>query len=231
MYQRDPADRIPNGIVDHQEAEFYKQMYSRQNRGAWLKAFGASLIVTVLLLVPAVFALYWTTHALVKEVEASTRAWLVPTAARLVSNVEKGKPIDIGLQYRNVGKVPASDVNISYTLSVFPNEALENGTAMASLAGKDICRNVEPVTGSESVYPGPVGAGLILAVTPADPKTGKPIALYETYTSGNHTIAVQFCIAYRTLGVTHKSAFCYFHRPDTATGLNLNQCSLGNRAN
>jgi hypothetical protein len=244
MPQRDHTDRTHYGVVDREDEEFHRQMEderfrkqiygSRRSTGNWFRKFGEPSTIIALLMLVAVGGLYWTTHALVTEAKSSfeegTRAWLAPVAASLISQVENDKPINIGLQYNNVGRTPASDVNVSYQLLIFPNEAVDNGKAMAAIASKDVCEGVEPASGSEVIYPGPGRAQLILTITPTDSKTGKRIPLYDNYIGGRHTLAAQFCIAYKTFGVTHKSAFCYLHRPATGAGLNFNQCSLGNHA-
>jgi hypothetical protein len=233
MYQRDPADRRQN-VIDEEEG-FHQPAYARQNRSIshWLKKLGEPSIIAVLLVLIATGGLLWATSSLVTEAkrssEEATRAWISPTAASLMSKTESGKPINIGLAYNNVGRAPATDINMRYALYVFPNEAVDSGKAMATIAEKDPCEGVEPVNGAAAVYPGPTGARLILALTPTD-QNGQHIQLYDTYMSGNHTLAAHFCIAYHTFGATHKSAFCYFYRPDRAAGMAFNQCSQGHHA-
>jgi hypothetical protein len=228
---------MQQGIADeaHEDNLYHQQIYGGQTRGhgQWLTTLRAPPTIISLLMLFVAGGMLWATYTFIAEAKRSSadsnRAWLAPMAASLVSKAENGKPINLVLQYNNVGRAPASDINISYALNVFPNEAIDNGKAMAAIADSpDVCQNVEPAIGTV-VFPGPP-ARLFLGINQTDPKSGKHIPLYDAYMSGNQTLAARFCIAYTTFGVTHKSAFCYLHRPDAAGGLGLIQCVVGNHA-
>lgn len=240
MFKRDPLADLP---TERQAEDARRRAQERQSLAqerqappsrSWFRTLGGPMTIVAIPLLIASGALYWGMQDLVAEAnlsfEAGARAWISPVAAGLPTPIENGKPITIGLRYTNVGKAPASDVNIHYALHVFPNDAMDNGKAMATIASSDICAGVEPVKGAEVVYPTSGIARLVLAINPADPKTGKHVALYDTYMAGNQTLAAQFCVAYKTLGATHKSAFCYFYRPGVSEGASLNQCNQGNYA-
>ncbi|MGA7711595.1 MAG: hypothetical protein WCA81_06820 [Rhizomicrobium sp.] len=162
---------------------------------------------------------------------SGSRAWISPISIGLAAPIEKGKPLSIGLQYENVGRLPAFDLREHYTLESAPDAKMEDGSAMATIGKADICAGVEPFKDAEVAYPNSGGARLTISVKPVDSKTGRPVELYDSFLSGNHTLIVQFCIAYKTLETTHKSAFCYFYRPGYTVGIDFNRCDKGNHAN
>ena len=71
---------------------------------------------------------------------------------------------------------------------------------------------------------------MTVSVKPIDPQTGKAPVLYDDLMSGDHSLIVLFCIAYKTLDQVHHSEFCYFYRPGFGDGVNLDRCDKGNKA-
>jgi hypothetical protein len=202
---------------------------------AGLKAIDG--LITAIATVAVAFAtvfLYYATRDLVEDAkhafEIANRAWVAPISIGLASTLEKGKPISIGLRYENVGKVPAIDLHEHYAIFSPPDTAMDDGSAMAFVDKNDVCDGVEPWKDAQVLYPGAGGTTLTLSLKPIDPKTGKGVPLYDDFMSGNHSVIVQFCIAYKTLEATHKSAFCYFYRPNIATSTDLARCDKGNHA-
>jgi hypothetical protein len=98
------------------------------------------------------------------------------------------------------------------TTRSFKNSEMDSGAAMDKVDKADICKGVELWRDAEVVYPSSGGEKMLIAIKPNDPKMGQPTPIYESFLSGDHSLAIQFCIAYKTLGKTHYSAFCYFYR-------------------
>ena len=162
--------------------------------------------------------------------ETGSRAWIAPISIGLTTNLEQGNPIAFGVKYDNVGKLPAVDLHEHYNLSSVPNASIDNGTAMSQIEEDHICRDIEPWKDADVVYPNAGGVKMILTLKPTDPQTGKPTPLYENFMSGDHSLVVHFCIAYKTLNGVHHSEFCYVYRPGVTEGLDFNRCDKGNRA-
>jgi hypothetical protein len=162
--------------------------------------------------------------------EVGSRAWISPIAVGFVGIPERGKPIEIGLRYDNVGKTPAIDLHERFLLSAPTNTAMNDGSAMVFVDKNNVCDGVEPQKDAEVAYPSSGGANMMLSLKPTDLLTGQPVPLYNEFMSGDHSLIVQYCIAYRTLTVIGKSAFCYFYKPGLTAGLDLNRCDKGNHA-
>lgn len=162
--------------------------------------------------------------------DLGTRAWISPIAVGLKAPLKRPEPISVGIWYDNVGKLPALDLHEHYTFYSSPNADMDSGAAMSKVAAAEICKGIEPSTDAEVVYPNSGGVKMTISVKPVNPQTGKPTPLYEGFMSGNHSLIVHICIAYKTLDHIHHSQFCYFYRPGLTEGTDLNRCDKGNRA-
>jgi len=181
---------------------------------------------TVVLALISLFGLRDARHTF----EIGSRAWISPIAVGLAAPIESGKPINIGLRYNNVGNLPATDLHAHFILYSFQDREIDDGSAMRTISYSDVCAGVDPWKDAEVVYPRSGGVTMTVSLKPIDSKTAERIPLYDDFMSDNHTLVVQYCIAYRTIGGTHKSAFCYYYRPGVTVGIELNRCDNGNRA-
>jgi hypothetical protein len=163
--------------------------------------------------------------------ELGSRAWISPVAAKLLAPIAQGQPVKFGVRYDNVGRLPAFDVRVHYSIDFIPNTTIDDGTAMAAIDKNDICDGVEPSKNAEVVYPNTGGETVMVAVQTVDPKTGQSTnPKVDDFISGHDTMTVQFCAAYRTLEATHKTAFCFLYRTGYSNGNTLSICDKGNHA-
>ena len=162
--------------------------------------------------------------------ETGSRAWIAPIAVGLNSKPEKGKPVSFGVLYDNVGKIPATDINEYYQLHVINNSSFQTDNLADTLNKTDFCKGIEPKQGADILYPNAGKTQSLISIQPTDLKTGEPNPFYDNFISGNYTLIVQMCIAYKTLNKSHHSAFCYFYKPGLSDDNNFNHCNAGNKA-
>jgi hypothetical protein len=136
---------------------------------------------------------------------ASTRAWIAPVGAIMLTPPAVGAPINVAMAYRNTGHAPATDMSVAQEMEgVSPVPV--GDTYDVSIPPNKMCAHVKPVRGGESVFPSEF---VNQTSFPPDRR-----GVYGADLPNRAVIIVwQGCFAYKTLGQAHTSRFCEFLRP------------------
>ncbi|HEY5329325.1 MAG TPA: hypothetical protein VIJ79_05530 [Acidobacteriaceae bacterium] len=145
------------------------------------------------------------------DVEKQTRAWVSPVGAELVTPIESGFPIRAQIVFENPGGEPAFDLNYAETPEITPiaRGQFQDWNSI-SFSRNEKCDKLEPREGGEVLYP-KVITPTRLQVVQTDTAANRFI--FSVALLGSGTFFINGCVAYKTLGETHKSAFCFFLPP------------------
>jgi hypothetical protein len=170
-------------------------------------------IATLILAVIAIVTME-RAEAITKQAE---RAWLSPMGAILQQIIEEDKPISFDLFFQNSGKQPAFDVVFRQQNAIIKAPPKTDWSGFV-VDKNNTCEGLEPSVGALTVYPnniGPMGTSFRVF----DSASGiNPILANKPIADGTLTYYVRGCIAYKTFGETHHSAFCYAILHNSTTG-------------
>ena len=140
---------------------------------------------------------------------ASNRAWLAPITALSMNKIAVGKPFNIAVTYRNIGKEPAIDV--TYNFSAERVAADPKYPGWGGDFGKK--KNEMCVQESESdkgvAYPG--GADQYAVTYSIEPEFVDAAIMRAQL-----TFYIQGCIRYLTFSQVHHAAYCFYLHNDTS---------------
>lgn len=153
---------------------------------------------------------------------SSSRAWVAPLGVVLESQLVENKPVTIKISAQNVGKEPALDVHPIYRIKKIEAKQFSADAYNDVVEADDICKGIGPAKGAAVFYPDAGTNELHVSIVPE--------WIDKTLITGDSGIFVEVCYAYQTVGETHHTAFCYFHRAGVSTDQGFNLCMAGNHA-
>lgn len=162
-----------------------------------------------------------------KSLIAANRAWIAPDAVIILNKLALGKPLNLGITYRNIGKEPATDVTYTFVAGriVAKEQYPEWSASDLGVPENKMCE--EQFTGDVGVaYPNSPDR---YAVT----YTIEPEFTDTFIIKAQTTYFVQGCIKYQTLGTIHHAAYCFYMH--SVVGIppekwNFRFCPTGNYA-
>jgi hypothetical protein len=163
---------------------------------------------------------------------ASTRAWIAPTFAKLATPLENGPPISIQVHIINTGKEPALNGTWRFKHCLIPYIEPSNNPAE---------HNLGPNTACDGLVAAGDTAGMVIYPTNATniwvpyeiPDTPEDRNIIGAALAHRNSLVIEGCLAYRTGGKAHKSAFRFFLRDvpnQPSSQWNLNAMTTGNYA-
>jgi hypothetical protein len=169
----------------------------------------------------------WVFHGQLQEMREEKRAWVGPIGAGLPNGLpQEGNPATIVVQYRNTGREPAFDVVANSSVWIITLAAYQEGAGRAQIEQSvEQCRQTQPAVGAQVVFPSTgfscyTGSSLI---------EGHFIDWDVLY--GTRLISIMGCYVYNTLGITHRTSYCFWFQNGTlATAQSWGFCSTGNYA-
>ena len=160
-------------------------------------------VATLILAVVAIVTLRQTEYI----TKQSERAWLSPVAGLLQQPFEVDKVIRIAVAFTNTGREPAFDVTYAQENAIVKAPAFDDW-ATFSVGKNNTCDGLMPRPGALAVYPS--SAGLATAFRTFDSGSGtNPLTATKSVIDGTFTYYMHGCVAYRTFGDVHHSAFCF----------------------
>jgi hypothetical protein len=205
----------------------------------WI-ANGRSISETVTIIVSSVTAFFaflaagaaitsgWIFYGQLQEMREEERAWVGPISAGLPNGLpQEGNPATITVQYHNTGREPAIDVVSDLSLYIATlAEDQEGGVTRAHIEQYvEQCRQTQPVVGAQVVFP-TTGFSFYTVSRSIEGYLIDWDVLY-----GTRIIIITGCYVYNTLGITHRTSFCFwFQNGQRVTAQSWGFCSAGNYA-
>jgi hypothetical protein len=182
--------------------------------------------------------LFVTDHTLRKTMIASNRAWVVPTAMTLNSELKPGQEGHLTFVYGNSGHEPAVKVGRHDTpviisgdfLGAFgPQDVLESFRAAIEKGNfPDSCAVARQRRFLGVINPGIGNSVGYVSIRPED--------VTEAVVNGKDFVVIRGCFLYETMGETHSTEYCYFYSKLTSalkpesTRSTLSSCLVHNDA-
>jgi hypothetical protein len=160
---------------------------------------------------------------------AGERAWVIPKgmvnpqAMDPPHPIKRGEPIYLQLNFENIGREPAVDFQRYWGADIYP--------VSNPFAAPDDLKFLDP--GCYDTYPktkGPV-------IFPSNPMTfiapvNKEKDVATAVLDGTGVFYVNFCFAYRTITIVHRTGFCfYLHISANTRQPQWSECPGGSSAN
>jgi hypothetical protein len=183
-------------------------------------------IIVVVTLV-ALFALGsdWIFYHQLTQLRAEQRAWLGPQYARSERPPTLGKDFEVAVSYQNTGREPASDVvSEAAPFAVALDQASSATVDRRIKDAAEHCAALAPGAGTKVVYPGAAAAGDRTAIS-----VRRDLIDWE-FLYGVKILVVPGCYAYKSGGVAHHSAFCFFYQHGFSNPTSWPLCQAGNYA-
>jgi hypothetical protein len=183
------------------------------------------LIVAVALLALIAFGSDWVFYRQLDEMRAARRAWLAPQSARSDRAPIVGRSFDVSVLTQNSGAEPA--VDIFADAAPFTVALAEAGAPAVDRNIRDAlnrCLATKPGERTRVIYPNPATANdrTTLSV--------KRELIDWDVLYGTKILVVPGCYAYRSGGLTHHSAFCFFYQHGFSNPSDWAICQGGNYA-
>lgn len=215
------ARNTQRGKTEHQINEATMAVWTRRV-GVFTGALAASTVITTIIIACQLNVMRSTDEAIRIAVEGS-RAWVAPQNAILLDDLKAGEPFRFQIEYHNVGREPALDVNPTYRLESISEKLFADNTFNSAIESHHICDGVKVAPGADVLYPAQTdGYKLVLGV----PKGWMSADIVD----GKSAMVVHMCIAYTTGKAVHHTAFCFFYRPGVSENKQFNVCTAGNYA-
>jgi hypothetical protein len=169
-----------------------------------------------------------------EQAKIDRRAWLVPSQIEWLGIPQPGRTISAVLVYGNSGREPALDYAARYRFRLFEPDPTFAYSSMR-FGNNEACNGLESNPGGATIYPGGTPNNRTELVIPSNyindnllrglPVTPNPLLLPVLFVHG--------CLAYRTLGKTGRSGYCFYLHPSSDTPLSqwiFRTCADGNSA-
>jgi hypothetical protein len=175
----------------------------------------------------AAIASGWIFYGQLEEMREERRAWVGPISAGFQNGLpQTGSPATVSVQYHNTGREPATDVfsDLSPYLVTLTEDLEGIPTAhIAQYVTK--CRTMQPIIGAQTVFPttgfSAYTAGRVI----------EELLIDWNVLYGTSFLYVTGCYVYNTLGVTHRTSFCFwFQNGPKMTAQSWAFCPTGNYA-
>jgi hypothetical protein len=173
------------------------------------------------------FASAWIFYQQLQEMREEKRAWVGPISAGFANGLpQEGNPATVNVQHHNTGREPAIDVfsDLSpYVVTLEEDQAGVTATHVRQFVEK--CREKQPVIGAQVIFPTTSSS----YYTTSTIIEGNLIDWDVLY--GTRLIIITGCYVYKTLGITHRTSFCYwFQNSPRMTAQSWGFCLVGNYA-
>lgn len=168
------------------------------------------------------------TRETINEMQAEQRAWIAPIG--IWHDRQKpfvlGEAINYVLEFKNVGKSSATQINWRIENGFFPTPGHAIDILNTNFSQDDMCKEpidrhggiVFPDT-NRPVYESGVGYFPPALVLQSDMlKSGPKIRVSQGMLDGNEAFYVRGCVTYSTMKIIGKSKFCFFGNPYKGTG-------------
>jgi hypothetical protein len=210
-------------VANKLEAYQRQQERSERRRAAREKLTIGGIFITAFL----ALGQGWIFYNQLEEMREERRAWVGPLSAGFPNGLPQvGNPGTVTVQYHNTGREPAIDVfaDLSpYVVTLTEDQQGVSATHIAEYVGR--CRATQPVIGSQVVFP----TTGFSAYTTARIIEGELIDWNIMY--GTSLIFITGCYVYTTLGIIHRTSFCFFFQNGPKmTPQNWIFCPTGNYA-
>jgi hypothetical protein len=175
----------------------------------------------------AALASGWIFYGQLQEMREEKRAWVGPISAGFPNGLpQAGNPANVSVQYHNTGREPAIDVysDLSPYYATLTEDLEGIPTAhIAEYVAK--CRTTQPVIGAQVVFP---TTGFSSYNTS---RVIEEILIDWNLLYGTSLLYITGCYVYNTLGVTHRTSFCFwFQNGPKMTPQSWVFCPTGNYA-
>jgi hypothetical protein len=159
-------------------------------------------------------------------VEASSRAWVRPTAAEFQSPLTKGTLSWIKIHYRNFGKLPAARFNREIRVDVkstgIPTEVEERRVGDENVKS---CFTTKLLDHGNVVTPGGGGNPNTDAYSQKDLS---PTDVDDDFLNGRKYLLLSGCYTYSDGSRTRHEAFCFFYQKGKVPQASFANCNYGN---
>jgi hypothetical protein len=153
----------------------------------------------------------------------SQRAWIGPTGTKIDGPIEIGKPINIIINYANIGRQPG--LNFIFATDAFVATA-EDENNRVSAAKVDAyfkgCRETTSLRGRIVVFPSTTSSSYLTLT--------KDNFIDQQVIDGTSLIIVDGCFLYKSFDVVRHTYFCYFCRAKQSKPEALSVCLNGHGA-
>jgi hypothetical protein len=183
--------------------------------------------IIVAVTIVALFALGsdWIFYHQLTQLRAEQRAWLGPQYARSERPPAPGKDFEVAVSYQNTGREPASDVVAEAApFAVALDQATSATVDRRIKDAAEHCAALAPGAGTKVVYPGAAAAGDRTAIA-----VRRELIDWE-FVYGVKILVVPGCYAYKSGGIGHHSAFCFFYQHGFSNPTSWPLCQAGNYA-
>ena len=145
---------------------------------------------------------WWSIHDAREATIDANRAWIAPIDARLEHPLSKDDDkVTIQVRVLNTGHGPALDTVYSATIDAVPD---------GHISDKHPCASIIPKEGQAALFPSD-DLGGVLSFSAQFPTDKNAIA---DVMAAHQILYVMGCSAYRTMGQTHHTAFCFYLQPE-----------------
>jgi hypothetical protein len=205
-------------------AEFERRTRERQQQRWWhlgqhdpVARFTCWLAIctTVLAVITAVsvVVLWRTDHTLKETLEASSRAWVVPTGAKIDGPIRAGTSFRVKILFENSGKQPAQNTFNAWAWNEIPIKTDMVGVPYIGVeetpwpARHLQCSGGAPNTGGRPVYPGSRNEDMRYIFN------GNPAFVPQSLLEKTSSFVIFGCYIYRTFEKPAHSPYCFFFQP------------------
>ena len=155
----------------------------------------------------------------------ASRAWIAPSDAYITSDLNKSVPLEVAIEYRNVGRSPALNVHPVFKFDKVPVSKFDDNTVNDFISATDVCRDVGPRTGRRWIFLGSSDPYKLMFTIRAKDWVD------DDFVAGNQALMARLCFAYNTIGEVHHTSFCYYYIPGRSpSNKQMQICPVGTKA-
>jgi hypothetical protein len=156
--------------------------------------------------------LHKTDKTVQESLVAGTRAWVVPTGAKVDGPLKAGTSVRIKILYENTGREPAQHMRHIWAWNVIP---VKTDAANVPYIGAEEtpwpAQNLQCLgdvgEGGRPVYPGSKNEDIRYIFN------GNPIFVSQELIEKKASFVIFGCLVYQTFNVTRHSPYCFFFQP------------------